>query len=150
MHLRNSEKWNTGSILHSFFCTAVFYKWNWRGNVTCCGPRCAVWYGVWSATCYESYSTAVDHISVINESWLASSEESALSPRSHLEPAEFSPQAVALFYSGFLPASRLLWPKVFMHFFPARCANQRFTLICGKRVLILRCYASSNHLLPLI
>ena len=30
------------------------------------------------------------------------------SPRSHLEPAEFSPQAVAVFPSGFLPPSRSL------------------------------------------
>jgi len=34
----------------SFSCTAVFTNEDWRGNVSCCGPRCEVWYGVWPAT----------------------------------------------------------------------------------------------------
>jgi len=49
-----------------------------------------------------------------------------VSPRSHLEPVEFSPQAAVLLTSGFLPASRSLWLTFFMHVSSVRGARPSF------------------------
>jgi len=64
---------------------------------------------------------------LVSKSW-------RVSPRGHLEPAEFSLQAVALLPSGFLPASRLLWIKFILWIsLPCGVPAHRFTHNLGLK-----------------